>query len=223
MTSRFATETLAREHTRLLDHANQLLDEPGTVDVAGGLTFKQNALDFLNRVGLGGNPVYVEVERVNFFPPLPAGPSLRTLFDKHFHGVVAFIKSRLELAPDLTRNGGQTRSRLVRRGGFAYPSAETNARGRAKTVDRLYGELRQFPPKLDHVEYEKLRTAHPRFLTFYIAEKWPDEAKPFLMCQPDRRKQGLQTAMQLAALYHNRQVSTIEDDWKRHKPRSHRR
>src|SRR5207244_12470807 len=129
-------------------------------------------------------------------PSISAGPALLSLFAKTFTAVLAFGKSRLELAPDLVKSDGGIRRTLPAREHFSYPSGETNARGRAKTVERLYRELKKFPPKLGDAEYRKLRTAHPGSLAIYIAEKWPDEAKPFLMRQPNRRKQGLQTAMQ---------------------------
>jgi hypothetical protein len=90
-------------------------------------------------------------------------------------------------------------------------------------VARLLRELQHFPPKLNEQEFESLKSQHPDFMVFYIADKWPEKVKPLIMTLPAKDMTPVPLAQEFAALYHNRQVSTIQSDWKKHKPHSFRR
>ncbi len=94
---------------------------------------------------------------------------------------------------------------------------------RAMTVAILIDELDMLKPQMfeDEKEYENLRAKYPKFLTFNIAAKRPDLKTKILGIRSSTRHFRL--AQELAGAKHNRQLSTIQDDWKDHKPESFRR
>ena len=68
----------------------------------------------------------------------------------------------------------------------------------------------------DDAEYERLRAQYPSFLTFKIADGRPDLKMKVLAIRSSTRH--IRLAQELAAAHYGRQVATIQDDWKDHKP-----
>jgi hypothetical protein len=96
--------------------------------------------------------------------------------------------------------------------------AKTAKESRAMTVARIINELNGLKPQMfeDHSEYNRLREQYPDYLTFKIAETRPDLKQKVLSIRSSPRHVRL--AQELAAAYHGRELSTIRDDWKDHKP-----
>lgn len=95
--------------------------------------------------------------------------------------------------------------------------------GRAKTVARIIRELDTLKPQMfeDEKEYNELRQRYPDFLAFKIAESRSDLKKKILGIRFSARH--IRLAQELAAAHHGRELSTVQDDWKRHKPREFKR
>jgi hypothetical protein len=93
---------------------------------------------------------------------------------------------------------------------------------RAATVGEIIEELNQLRPGMTGTEsdYDKLRSQHPRFVTFKVARKYPDLKEKVLNLQSHRRH--IRLAQELAAAFHERNLSTVQTDWKRHKPDKYR-
>lgn len=101
------------------------------------------------------------------------------------------------------------------------PPAPTPSEARARTVATIIGELDILKPQMYGADdYERLEKENPDFLTFEVAKKRRDLKLKVLNVQGHRRHFRL--AQELAAAYHGRQLSTIQTDWKRHKPQRFR-
>ena len=96
--------------------------------------------------------------------------------------------------------------------------ADTVKKARAETVAKLIKELDLLKPQMleDESEYRRLREHYPQFLTFRIAENRPDLKLKLLSIRGSTRH--IRLAQELAAAQHGKQLSTIQDDWKDHKP-----
>jgi hypothetical protein len=94
---------------------------------------------------------------------------------------------------------------------------------RAETVAKVIRELDKLKPQMfeDESEYNKLRAQNPTFISFQIAEQRPDLKRKILAIQGSTRH--IMLAQELAAAHYGRQLSTIQDDWKDHKPAEFRR
>ena len=93
---------------------------------------------------------------------------------------------------------------------------------RAATVAKIINERNVLKRQMHNVaHYEKLRKQHPNFLSFRIADRVPDLKERVSNLQDHRGLVNL--ALDLAASHHNRQLSTIRTDWKKHKPSKFRR
>lgn len=94
---------------------------------------------------------------------------------------------------------------------------------RALTVAKLIGELDKLKPQLfeDESEYQCLRNLYPDFLTFRIADTRADLKTKVLAIRSSTRH--IRLAQELAAAHCGRQLSTIQDDWKDHKPQEFKR
>jgi hypothetical protein len=68
----------------------------------------------------------------------------------------------------------------------------------------------------DESEYQRLRDHYSEFLTFQIADRRPDLRMKVLAIRSSSRH--IRLAQELAAAHYGRSFSTIEDDWKDHKP-----
>jgi hypothetical protein len=95
---------------------------------------------------------------------------------------------------------------------------------RARTVAKLIEELiclhsRMTPSQSD---YEALRKEHPNFLTFKICDRHPELKEKVLYLEPQPRGPR-RLAQELAAAHYGRKLSTIQADWKKHKPAKYRR
>jgi hypothetical protein len=66
-----------------------------------------------------------------------------------------------------------------------------------------------------------LNLENPSYLTFEVAAKRPDLRTKVLNLQDHRRFYRL--AQEIAAAYHDKQLSTLQTDWKKHKPKEFRR
>jgi len=80
-----------------------------------------------------------------------------------------------------------------------------------KELDRLKPQMLE-----DESEYGRLREQYPQFLTFKIAEDRRDLKLKILSIRGSTRH--IRLAQELAAAHHGRELSTIQDDWKDHKP-----
>jgi hypothetical protein len=89
---------------------------------------------------------------------------------------------------------------------------------RARTVAQLIKELDDLKPQMfeDEAEYNSLKAHYPKFLVFKVAETRPDLKMKVLSIRASTRH--IRLAQELAAAHHRRQVSTIQTDWKNHKP-----
>jgi hypothetical protein len=107
--------------------------------------------------------------------------------------------------------------------GTGGDEAKATKKARAKTVARLIRELNTLKPQMleDDAEYERLREQYPKHLTFQIAEDRPDLKTKVMAIRGSTRH--IRLAQELAAARYGRELSTIQDDWKRHKPQEFRR
>jgi len=98
----------------------------------------------------------------------------------------------------------------------------TYSEARARTVAKIIRELdilrRQMYGESD---YERLAKKNPRLLAFRVAAKQPDLREKVIYIQGSRRH--IRLAQELAAAKHGKKLSTIQTDWKNHKPREFRR
>lgn len=93
---------------------------------------------------------------------------------------------------------------------------------RAATVARLIGELNTLKPELSTEEdYNRLSKRFPNYLCFRIARK-QDSLRMKLENIQDHR-QHIRLAQEMAAAKHGVTLSTVETDWKKHKPPEFRR
>jgi hypothetical protein len=102
-------------------------------------------------------------------------------------------------------------------------SATIAQQTRAQTVARLIRELDDLKPQMfeDEAEYERLRVQYPDFLTFKIAAARPHLKAKILAIRGSTRH--IRLAQELAGAHHGRELSTIKEDWKNHKPPEFRR
>jgi hypothetical protein len=94
---------------------------------------------------------------------------------------------------------------------------------RAVTVAKVIKELNDIKPQMfeDETQYQVLRARYAEFLTFQIAEVRPDLKMKVLAIRGSTRH--IRLAQEIAGAHHGRQLSTIQDDWKDHKPPEFRR
>jgi hypothetical protein len=121
--------------------------------------------------------------------------------------------------PESTKAASPERNENIEREPPETLSAAANAkRSRALTVAKLIRELNILRPTMfeDTSEYERLRGQHPEFLTFTIADRHPHLKAKLLAIQASARH--IRLAQELAGAHHGRQLATIQDDWKAHKP-----
>jgi len=137
------------------------------------------------------------------------------------------LKGRKSRTPKTHKKSRSTRELTAKAPAKATPTESKTAdrvkKARAETVAKLIKELDQLMPQMfeDESEYGRLRAQYPRFLTFKIAETRPDLKLKVLSIRGSARH--IRLAQELAAAQHGRQLSTIQDDWKRHKPAGFRR
>ena len=93
------------------------------------------------------------------------------------------------------------------------------SQSRALTVAKLIGELDHLKPQMfeDESEYNGLRAKYRDYLAFGIADERPDLKQKILCIRSSRRH--IRLAQELAAARYGRQLSTIQADWKRCKPK----
>ena len=98
----------------------------------------------------------------------------------------------------------------------------TPSERRADTVAKIIQELNILKPGMtgSDLDYDGLRRDHPGFLTFKIAGQHPDLKNLVLGLQ--NHKRYIRLAQQLAARKCARELSTVQTDWKRHKPHKYR-
>jgi hypothetical protein len=113
-------------------------------------------------------------------------------------------------------------------GAEALPAAEFGAvddarRTRAQTVAKLIRELDILKPQMleDEPEYSRLKDQYPGFQTFLFVKARPDLKQKVLCLRASTRH--IRLAQELAAAHYGKQLSTIQDDWKHHKPPEFRR
>ena len=69
-------------------------------------------------------------------------------------------------------------------------------------------------------DYEELRNENPHFLTFAIVRKHPELKEKVLNLQSHTRH--IRLAQELAAARHERELSTVQKDWKNNKTPEYR-
>jgi hypothetical protein len=101
--------------------------------------------------------------------------------------------------------------------------AKAAKQSRAITVAKLIRELNDIKPQMleDEAEYNRIAAQYPSFLTFTIAANRPDLKLKVLSIRGSTRH--IRLAQELAGAHHGKQLSTIQDDWKDHKPAEFRR
>jgi hypothetical protein len=93
---------------------------------------------------------------------------------------------------------------------------------RARTVATIIGELDILRPEMfGQSDYDRLERENPNFLTFKVAAKQAGLQTKVLNVQDHHRHYRL--AQELAAAYHGRKLSTLQTDWKDHKPKKFQR
>ena len=98
----------------------------------------------------------------------------------------------------------------------------TPSKARAGTVAKIIKELDILKPQMfGESDYERLAKENPRFLTVRVADKRPDLREKVIYIQGSRRH--ILLAQELAAAKHGKTLSTIQTDWKHHKPPEFRR
>lgn len=180
---------------------------------------RKEALDELYLRGLSGTTIYSDIERVRFPRVLRTDlPREREIVREYCAPGLEVIKDRLELALR-----GERRSRRRSQGTtFRQPSPGADSKVRARTVGKLRQELRTLTPALSSgQEYEHLKEQFPHFLTFRIVESRPKLKTE--LTEVTCYRGLLKLAQELAAHYHEKEVSTIQTDWKHHKPPKFRR
>lgn len=96
------------------------------------------------------------------------------------------------------------------------------AEKRARTVARIIDELNVLKPLMFYEsDYDELKRKHSKFITFKAAARRGELKEKVLNLQDQRRHYRL--AQELAAAYHGRELSTLQTDWKKHKPKKFRR
>jgi hypothetical protein len=89
---------------------------------------------------------------------------------------------------------------------------------RAATVARLIRELNDLKPEMNsEADYHRLTKRFPKFLCFRIARK--QESLRTKLENIQGHRQHIRLAQEMTAAYHGKTFSTIETDWKKHKPR----
>lgn len=157
------------------------------------------------------------VEQLNFSPlQAGAGPSLINRWAQNL--------GELERQLDLVFGHFVRRRRVKHRpkADFRLPPTEANSKGRAGTVARIIERLRPFKATSDGQDYQRLQK-HDADLVATLEKVWtrPKLEAELTKCHSDRAKK--QMAMSFAADYHEKELSTIQTDWKDHKPKKHRR
>jgi hypothetical protein len=94
---------------------------------------------------------------------------------------------------------------------------------RAATAAKVIKELNLLKPQMfeDESEYQRLRSQHPGFLSFNVADARPDLKRKILAIQGSPKH--IRLAQEIAAAHHGCAVATIQDDWKDYKPPEFRR
>jgi hypothetical protein len=111
---------------------------------------------------------------------------------------------------------------LIRASQKSPAGAVTPSEKRAQTVAEIIEELNVLKPRMyGQSDYEQLQGEYSGFLTFKVAEQRKDLQLKVLNVQEHSRHYRL--AQELAAAYHERELSTVQTDWKKHKPKRYRR
>lgn len=106
---------------------------------------------------------------------------------------------------------------IPRPAGEGPDGSRTAKRARAMTVARIIEELNTLKPQIvDEADYRKLNLQFPAFLTFKAAATRADLKTKVLSIAGSARH--IRLAQELAAAHHGRELATIQDDWKDHKP-----
>jgi hypothetical protein len=98
----------------------------------------------------------------------------------------------------------------------------TPSEARARTVAKIIKELDILKPQMfGESDYERLARENSGFFTFKVSHKRPDLSIKVVSVQLHQRH--IRLAQELAAAHHGRALSTIQTDWKKHKPKHYRR
>lgn len=141
--------------------------------------------------------------------------------------VTPFTAARVNAGSEGSESGGAATSREPKVAEESttpkFDHATVARESRAQTVATLIRELDQLKPQMleDDSEYARLCAVYPTFLTFKIAAGRPDLRSKVLGMRSSTRH--IRLAQELAGAHHGRQLSTIQDDWKDHKPKGFRR
>jgi len=211
-----------QERRKIIVRIDELLSiESEKTDISELASLQQKVLDVVNLAGLGSNPIYGQIERLCVQPRGYSASNWAKIQQQHSRQYLEDLRERLEFVPRLARaSRRKVRRKVLRR----FPRAGADSRGRARSVAMLYEELRIISPRLSTAgeELEELRKHYPSFQVFQIVEARP-KLRTELVGASSSKRILLRLAQKLASHYHEKEVSTIETDWKDHKPKMYKR
>jgi hypothetical protein len=123
-------------------------------------------------------------------------------------------------------NTGSQRQKVMRRAARRRAPrnrtvATTPSESRARKVAKIIRELDMLRSQLrSESDYDRLRKQNPHFLTFKVGRRNEELREKVLNIQDHRRH--IRLAQELAAADSGRKLSTVQTDWKKHKPRKYR-
>lgn len=106
--------------------------------------------------------------------------------------------------------------------GLAKTKPISTSEKRAQTIAKIIEELDILKPRIyGQSDYDQLEREYPDFLSFKVAALRKNLQLKLLHIQDHRRHYRL--AQELAAAHHGLELSTLQTDWKKHKPKKFRR
>lgn len=212
---------------RLINRVSKLLDlwdsiEPNDYQQRCQVV-KQDALDELNRRGFSRNPIYGDIQAIQFHTVHRLSsedvPELRKLVFCYHSSGLRWLKNRLEFAKQLVR---QKRRKASRPAAPNLPPQDAGSRARAKTVSLLYDALLRFgPPSDDGKDWQRLQKQNPSLAQ--ALEIGPQHRLHASLQEAHGARKKLRLSIALAGHYHTKELSTIQTDWKDYKPQKYRR
>lgn len=175
------------------------------------------------------------VRHLRDWPDTPVLPDAR-LFDRDLPVLTAKLEEMLEYS-ELQRRRRETRGRSVsqvsrptrrrrraKRIGNAKARNVSASQERAEKVAKVWRELRILRPQVhgQQSEYDRLRKENPHFLTFKVAAR-NESLREAVLNLGYYETRFMRLAQEIIVADSGRTLSTIQTDWKKHKPREFRR
>lgn len=183
------------------------------------VSLKQRALDLVNRCSLSNNAVYRQIEQLQpTRQRVFAESDFRQKDNEHLVGFLTTLQERLILLPQLCR---LPRRNLRSRKAFRLPKENANSIGRARTVALIFERLK-IASLSDGLSLQKVKQQDAEFAAI-LERIWKPPKLEGELGKAVNRREKLRLAKSLTADYHGKTLSTIETDWKDHKPTKYRR